>query len=486
MLIIPLTGKISWKNPPYLTLFLILANCFVFFVFQTSENRRQMEAFEFYARSGLAEIEIPAYLDYLEHHFPALAPESSPDLSDENTLCIYSFEIMNDAPFLKKLLAGGIITEEHDQHEEWNKLRTEFNGLLSRVVSWRFGFKPGFPDGIAFFTHMFLHGGIGHLVGNMIFLWLAGCLVESGMRRQFFLPAYVLTGFSAAAFFWACNRATGLPMVGASGAISGLMGMMATLYGKNRIRVFYSLGVYFNYVKAPAILLLPIWIGKELAAFFWGEPSAVAYMAHVGGFAGGGLIGLLSRFVLHIDNAAAIEEPPEDRTAVHIEQALKALGEMNIQEALEILEDALKESPDNLEIIEQQYKIAKMNPESALFHATAVDLLRRYSTSPALYEQAGALFEDYFKTAARTRLPLKIYVRLAFVFISLGNTASAEKIMNMFLKKKIDIPELPVIMLKLGQAFKTSGDLAKYEQYHRLLTTRFPDSREALMIGESS
>ena len=484
MLVIPLTGKISWKHPPYLTLALILINCLVFVLFQADDNRRQTEAFQFYVESGLAEIEVPAYLDYLRAHSPGAVPPSPPDLSDQETLYGYIMQMIGDASFLKKLRRGGIITADHADHEKWASLRAQFTRLRSQDTSYRFGFKPGFPDAFSFVAHMFLHGGFGHLLGNMIFLWLAGCLVETGMKRVFFLPAYILSGFAAVGLFWIFHMNSAQPLVGASGAISGLMGILATLYGKNRIKVFYSLGFYFNYIKAPAIALLPVWIGKELAAIWWAGPSNVAYLAHVGGFVGGGLIGLVSRHLLHIENTAAIEEPPEDKTPAYVEQALKAAGELQIEKALAILDQALAEDPGSLEIYRHQYNIARMNPDTRAFHTAAINLLQGYSASAAHYPEARDLFADYFQTAARPRLPLRIYVRMAAVFIALGDTVRAEKIIVMFLKKKADVPELPVFLLKLGRTFRAEGEKKKFEKYRRLLITRFPDSREALMIAE--
>ena len=75
---------------------------------------------------------------------------------------------------------------------------------------------------------MFLHGGVAHLVGNMIFLWLVGCLLETGCGRIYYLGIYILTGFGAAGLFWAGNMQSLTPLVGASGAIAGFMGAFTT------------------------------------------------------------------------------------------------------------------------------------------------------------------------------------------------------------------------------------------------------------------
>jgi membrane associated rhomboid family serine protease len=485
MIVIPLSGRISWSNPPYLTITLIVMNCLAFLFFQLKDNSRHVEAIMFYVESGLAAIEVRAYTGYLNSvSTEQNEPVDAKKLKEEE-FNAYLAKIMADAPFQKKLRAGYIIREGTPDYPEWKNLRDEYDAKMGRIVSYRFGFKPGFPSALTMFTHMFLHGGLGHLLGNMIFLWLSGCLVETAMKRAFFFPAYLFTGVCAVSLFWVCNVNSGLPLVGASGAISGLMGLLTLLYGMNRIRVFYSLGFYFNYIKAPAILLLPIWVGVELFSEFWGAPSNTAYLAHVGGFIGGGTAGLLIARVLHADKPEVVKEAPVDRSPRFIEQALKAAGELKIKEAMAILDTALTEYPGHPEILKHQYRVARMDPENTDIHSITGRLLTVYCSSDGNYEKARDLYDDYLEAVAKPKLPLPAYVRLAVVYISLGDTDRAEKFIALFLRKKSDMPELPVMLLKLARVFKEQGNSGQYEKYRRLLIERFPESRESMMMNNS-
>ena len=116
---------------------------------------------------------------------------------------------------------------------------------------------------------MFLHGSVSHLIGNMIFLWLVGCILEYGMGRRYYPVLYILGGLIAVLLYFAVKHTSIVPLVGASGAIAGLMGAFGVIFGRERVRIFLSLGFYFNYFKVRAIYLLPLWVGNELYQLFF-------------------------------------------------------------------------------------------------------------------------------------------------------------------------------------------------------------------------
>ncbi|MDZ7748084.1 MAG: rhomboid family intramembrane serine protease [Halofilum sp. (in: g-proteobacteria)] len=101
-----------------------------------------------------------------------------------------------------------------------------------------------------------------------------------------------------------------MPLVGASGAVAGLMGLCGVLYGRRPIRFFYFIGVYADYVKAPALVLLGLWLGKEVFQFLrYSELSNVAYTAHIGGLLTGAAAGAAVRFGTGAVDEAALDEP---------------------------------------------------------------------------------------------------------------------------------------------------------------------------------
>jgi membrane associated rhomboid family serine protease len=142
-------------------------------------------------------------------------------------------------------------------------------------------------------TSMFLHGSWMHLLGNMWFLWLFGNNVEDAMGRARFAVFYLLTGVAAAMTQVALNPGSSVPMVGASGAISGVMGAYIVLYPHVRVYVMVPLGFMFTSMAWPAWAMLGYWL---LLQFVSGmttlgrEGGGVAFWAHFGGFAAGALL----------------------------------------------------------------------------------------------------------------------------------------------------------------------------------------------------
>jgi membrane associated rhomboid family serine protease len=139
-------------------------------------------------------------------------------------------------------------------------------------------------------TSMFLHGSWMHLLGNMWFLWLFGNNVEDAMGRMRFLAFYLLCGLGAALAQVLSNPSSVVPMVGASGAISGVMGAYILLFPHARVYTLVPLGFFVTSWALPAWLMLGYWIALQLFGSLGGAESGVAFGAHVGGFVAGLLL----------------------------------------------------------------------------------------------------------------------------------------------------------------------------------------------------
>jgi membrane associated rhomboid family serine protease len=143
-------------------------------------------------------------------------------------------------------------------------------------------------------TSMFLHGGWGHLLGNGLFLWIFGNNVEDSMGRLRFIVFYLICGLAAAITQVAIDPASILPMVGASGAISGVLGAYLVLYPRVRVNVLFFLFIFIRVISVPAWTMLLFWIGMQLleglpqlSSMGTKVSSGVAVWAHIGGFAAG-------------------------------------------------------------------------------------------------------------------------------------------------------------------------------------------------------
>lgn len=146
-------------------------------------------------------------------------------------------------------------------------------------------------------TSMFLHGGWFHLIGNMWFLWVFGNNVEDSMGHARFVAFYLLCGLAAAGVQVATDPGSAVPMVGASGAISGVMGAYVLLYPRVRVRVLVFLGIIFFRTGLPAWAMLGYWFLLQLAgaAAAPGGEGGIAFWAHAGGFLAGLLLILFFR-----------------------------------------------------------------------------------------------------------------------------------------------------------------------------------------------
>ncbi len=141
-------------------------------------------------------------------------------------------------------------------------------------------------------TSMFLHGGWMHLIGNMLYLWIFADNVEDSMGHSRFIVFYLVCGLAAAFAQAALDPSSEVPMVGASGAISGVLGAYLLLHPKAHVLVLIPLGMFSQLVHLPAGLVLALWFGLQLLqqAMAQGGGGGVAFMAHIGGFVAGMLL----------------------------------------------------------------------------------------------------------------------------------------------------------------------------------------------------
>jgi membrane associated rhomboid family serine protease len=190
--------------------------------------------------------------------------------------------------FLIGLCGGAFLWElGHDQREIFYRY-----GMIPGVLFGTRRLLPALravPPWATLVTSMFLHGGWFHLLGNMLFLWIFGNNVEDALGRGRFLLLYLCCGVVAALVQALSDPASAVPMVGASGAVAGVLGAYLLIYPWSNVHVFLWIVIFFRIVTVPAWTMLGLWFAMQLIsglARAAGTPG-VAFWAHVGGFAGG-------------------------------------------------------------------------------------------------------------------------------------------------------------------------------------------------------
>ena len=151
------------------------------------------------------------------------------------------------------------------------------------------------PPVVTIFTSMFLHGGLFHIVGNMLYLWIFGDNVEDTLGHGRFLAFYLLAGAAAALAQTAVHPASRIPMIGASGAVSGVLGAYLLLFPYASVLVLLIFGFFVRIVHWPAMIVLGLWIVVQFvnglvtfsASGSSGGAGGTAWFAHIGGFLAG-------------------------------------------------------------------------------------------------------------------------------------------------------------------------------------------------------
>jgi membrane associated rhomboid family serine protease len=146
------------------------------------------------------------------------------------------------------------------------------------------------------FTSIFLHGGLFHLVGNMLYLYIFGDNVEDKLGHFKYFIFYIMSGFVAAFFHYIFNPISSIPTLGASGAVAGVMGAYFVFFPKSRVLTLVPIFIFFQIIEIPAFFFLLFWFFMQLmygSASLYGGIQNIAWWAHIGGFVFGLLVGII-------------------------------------------------------------------------------------------------------------------------------------------------------------------------------------------------
>ena len=387
MFILPAERKLNWRKPPIITLLLIIINCAVFFGYQLKDGQLYKELTEDFQNSGFAEQEIKLYSEHLSKTDPekwASIPLDT-EMGDE----ILIGALLHDLDFENSLR-----TNPDFVGTEWEMSRILIEKKRNQVSFVNYGFNPAEPSFIDAFASMFLHGDFGHLLGNMIFLFIFGFALEAVMGRGAYLATYLLTGFTATGLYWAMEWQDNGFGIGASGAISGLMGAYLGVYRNRRIQFFYWIGPYFNFFKAPALIIFPIWLGKEVAGQLFATGN-VNYWAHMGGLLGGAGIALLARPWLDLSKDE-VEEQVETPLMKSLKQFDDLVNNLQYDKALVLIERLYRDNPEDTEVIQRLYPLRKRKNDKA-FHQLVLAIIKLPGSKTG-DKLTGMMVHDYMKT----------------------------------------------------------------------------------------
>ena len=292
MLILPVGENTGRRTLPWVCIFLIIINTLLYGTATHRDNQLEIPLTDQQLVS-LAEHESSLLMDWLSHQDSATYADAVA-MNDRGPDFMFAYGWFNQT-FTRHV---------HEQwksrppSEQWRDLRGEMEQWVTRFSAFRWGLIPDAPTATTFFSSMFMHGDWFHLLGNMVWLIIFGIAMERYWGALRFSVAYLVSGLGAGLLFILADPDSGVPLVGASGAIAGIMGLYAGTYRLRQVEFFYTLGFVFGSFRAPALVLFPVWLGWELVQAATAD-SNVAYMAHAGGLISGLIIAFLLPYTGH-------------------------------------------------------------------------------------------------------------------------------------------------------------------------------------------
>lgn len=438
MLIIPAENAVNWRRPPWVTLGLIMTCLLVFLFYQGDDSRKLEGAIEAYLESGLIELEAPVYEDYLQRQIRfegeserILELQDFQELRASDDAVWVAVSLLMDPEFYHYMQQNRELLWAPADRQRWAEQRGVIQDrYIDRLSANQLGLVPAQLSLSDLITYQFLHGGWGHIIGNLVFLFLLGFTVEKALGPGKYLLAYLLCGALSGLVFTAFSVGSPIPLVGASGSISGLMGMYVAIYGLQKIRFFYFVGVYFNYFRAPALALLPVWLGKEIYDYWFAGATGIAYMAHAGGLlAGAGLVWLLGKSVFQVRETffEPEAEAQDERFTTGYAQGMGSLGRMEFDVARRQFEALWQRYPERSVLLEHLYQLAKLRPDLPEYRQRTRELMNETLTRKQP-ERLIEVWQEYLGKGERhAPLAAEDHNRVLFTSLRHDDLKAAEK-----------------------------------------------------------
>lgn len=485
MVIVPTEKRFDWQHAPVVLFGIVLLNILLYFFYQVNDDKKILAALEAYTEQNYLELEWPVFKEYLtqpqdSRYATPSTPEKQQEFEDYQqlyldedyeTLSVYLLIRQDFYLYLRDIEPK---FTSNDARYDWLQSREKINDKILSVSSLNLGLIPSQLSPVTLISHQFLHGGLMHLMGNMFFLIICGFAVEAAIGHRLFLAFYLLSGIAGGLLFSAFNWGGHTPLVGASGAISGVMAMYLAVFRLKKIEFFYWFFVFVGYFRAPALFIFPFYIGKEIISFITDTDSNVAFMAHTGGFImGGALVMALLWKMPDLLNQEYIEKDEEvDPLQKKLAALYQSIEKCQFQSSLKILRALINENGDRFDWQLLHVQLARINGDDDFIDAQK----KLFNTKKPTQREIEQIESVWKSTPPITKsVDTKTQLKLALSFCQLSELSSAEEIFSQLLKLTSPPENLGVLARKLAIAFEKSNNNEKFKYYE--------DHAEQLMGG---
>lgn len=465
MIIIPTEKRFDWKHTPVVLFGIVLLNTLIFFFYQTSDFSKLETALNAYLEKGYLEHEWPEFEKYIESRKEYDLLKQSRSLYQSGLDEQLAATIVMRIDFYTFLDENDKLRDVANSEVGSKEERAKINEAIKSASYIKHGLTPSELKLHSLLTHQFLHGSIMHLLGNMFFLVICGFAVEAALGHARFLIFYVVGGVAGGLLHMMAESQSSTPLVGASGAISGVMAMYLGVFRLRRIEFFYWFFIFVGYIRVPALMILPFYIGKELYSYYGDTGSNVAFMAHAGGFIAGAVLLLVSYVIKpNIVNEEYIEEDQRlDPRQEKLEKIYGYMGAFQFPSAYKAIEEFIGKYGENFDLLFLKYKISSIeNPERAKHEAQML-----LSLDACEVNQLKKIEEVWKDNGESSQLDEEKRIQLGIRLSTLSDSGTAEKIFRDLYEKKCRHSAFPEFAKCLSLVYQQAGDNKKSAAYHK-------------------
>lgn len=506
MIILPVEKRLKWSRAPYVLFGIVLVNIAIFFFYQMNDTGKHVEAFELYEKHELQKVEVPVYLDYLtlpenkeqrkiveQQYLESLSngvdeedqlippigqAYESMDLDPEDALMqmrnnhyarIVVPILLQDSGFYDYIKAQPNKFDTVKAYDTWKTNREEVNELLDSSSVSQFALIPAEKNWFTFLSHQFMHGDFMHLAGNMFFLIVCGFAVEAAIGHFRFLLFYLISGVIGGAVHVFSESNSIIPLVGASGAISGVMAMYMGIFRLRKIEFFYWFYIFVGYFRAPALVILAIYMTTELVSYFYFD-DGVAYLAHIGGFIAGivliATVLVVKRDFLDEEYIEADDsiEPAQARQA----EIMNALEKLHFKKALDLVSEAVQSGTTQ----DKYYRTNVLLNAKLLFLVNDPEaensVVRLLANNKPQSDKLADYLKLWTKVKHKTQTAQEDRIKLGLMFSELDDVNVSERIFMSLAKQKFRDDRMSVLAGRLAYYYDQNKQPDKADYFLKL------------------
>lgn len=462
MVIVPVEKRFDWRHAPVFLFIIVLINILVFFLYQSGDDKKVYAAIDIYLEYNLLEADWPKYANWLREQGKTDELEEYEYLYEEGIHEELAGSMLFDSAFMDWLQAQPKpapqnIDDYLDESFERNaRARTEAREKIATVSWLAHGLVAKDLRIPALITHQFLHGDSMHLLGNLFFLVVCGFAVEAALGHLRFIIFYLLGGIGAGLAQAATDWSSTTPLVGASGAISGVMAMYLGIFRLRKIEFFYWFFFFVGYFRAPALLILPFYIGNEMYQYYSDPESSIAFMAHAGGFVTGAalMFGALLLNPRMLNKEYLEEKQGIDPAREKLAKVYAAIENFSFKTAHDTLNELIQEHGNNFEYATLRLNIFKM-ARSKNIKNCILDIFKLPRYSPAELGKLEALWQRY--STVTTELDAEAKIKLALKLADLPKSQTAKTIYTQLKQQGCSHQDMKMLEIKFQKLAHSAG-----------------------------